>query len=818
MTIHGKLERYYGGVVSGWAASREAPAGISKVVLLVDGQPVAEVPPSIPRRDVERAGFPLLSGVQLSVPDQLLDGGVHEIALAVDGVVIPGGPRTVTLSRPRETRLREVALRDPRVIMPSERVRLRVDHMVGDRAQLHHFLPEGVRDDPEPYYETDDINVYEIDDCMVLFPDGVVIAGDELFDRTLFLVYRERYAEILRSDGTLVVDEANTTLVTEPTFLFHCGSQNNYFHWHMDVLPKCLALDEVHRPGMRLAIPKLSAGFQRETVSRITARVATARPVSPNGLELVRFRKLFYAPGLSGDAVRPSPAIARFFEDDLDDASAALSDPPKRIYLTRGDNPRRRLVNEELVTHALRARGFTLLNPGDLTVREQRHLFRHCELVVGPHGAAFTNLLYTRSCAGVVELFPDRYMHVGVQRIANLKGFPYGFVLGKTLGYDAQRSVHDVGFEVDVDEVLRRVDEVARLVEHEAGKPPRSTQQARVGRKMLVHVGPGKTGTSALQAWLTTHRDELHAAGVDYPAHDLDPNRVSSGNRDHLLDLVDIGGSRRHVVSPAKAGVLRDRLRDGDCHTLLLSSEFFSPEIPDIQREFPEAQFVFYVRDPIELLESDYNQRVKRHDETRAFTPPAVFRAGIFAQLQRLLGAERPPRLIVRPYGEQLFAGGDIVHDLLSVLGVSGIEDVTVSRVNRSYSVDALEFKRHANHFALGPLQPVIDCALQEYAVGEREYSLVPSETFAAMRRACVEQLDRLLSAHPLEALYPLRDHLTHGTQRPYVRQVVSDAQLFAVADYLEASEPETFEHLRARVRRTPDLALPNPGFYARFL
>ena len=29
--------------------------------------------------------------------------------------------------------------------------------------------------------------------------------------------------------------------------------------------------------------------------------------------------------------------------------------------------------------------------------------------------------------------------------------------------------------------------------------------------------------------------------------------------------------------------------------------------------------------------------------------------------------------------------------------------------------------------------------------------------------------------------------------------------------------EPETFEHLRARVQRTPGLELPNPEFYARF-
>ena len=60
------------------------------------------------------------------------------------------------------------------------------------------------------------------------------------------------------------------------------------------------------------------------------------------------------------------------------------------------------------------------------------------------------------------------------------------------------------------------------------------------------------------------------------------------------------------------------------CHTLLLSSEFFFPAIADIQKAFPEAEFVVYVRNPIELLESNYNQSVKRHDETKAFVAPAA--------------------------------------------------------------------------------------------------------------------------------------------------------------------------------------------------
>lgn len=334
--------------------------------------------------------------------------------------------------------------------------------------------------------------------------------------------------------------------------------------------------------------------------------------------------------------------------------------------------------------------------------------------------------------------------------------------------------------------------------------------------RIVVHVGPGKTGSSALQQWLTTHHDALLAAGVLYPAHGLDRNGVSSGNRAELMDIVPGEGRDVHVVSAAKAGALRATLEESGCHTLLLSSEFFYPAITDIQREFPDAEFVLYLRDPIELTESNYNQSVKRHDQTKAFTTPRTFRAGVFAQLPRLLGAASPPRLLLRPYGERLFVGGDIVRDLLSVLGVSGFEP-EVARVNASYTFDALEFKRHANFFALGPLQPSVDTTLQSYSVGPREYSLIPPDKFEAMRADCLEQLDELIRAHSLAELHHLRDDLAAAEQRLYLPQEATREQLFGVADYLELEQPETFARLHTQVRQTPGLLLPNPGFYARF-
>ena len=50
-------------------------------------------------------------------------------------------------------------------------------------------------------------------------------------------------------------------------------------------------------------------------------------------------------------------------------------------------------------------------------------------------------------------------------------------------------------------------------------------------KNIYFHIGPGKTGTSAIQAWLQSNQAWLKKNSVLYPEHELDINNVSSGHR-----------------------------------------------------------------------------------------------------------------------------------------------------------------------------------------------------------------------------------------------------------------------------------------------
>ena len=82
----------------------------------------------------------------------------------------------------------------------------------------------------------------------------------------------------------------------------------------------------------------------------------------------------------------------------------------QKIYIKRGNikNPRM-LTNEAEVISFLAQMDFTVRDPGILSVIEQAYLFRSADLVVGPHGSAFVNMIFMKPGSSVIELTNSSY-------------------------------------------------------------------------------------------------------------------------------------------------------------------------------------------------------------------------------------------------------------------------------------------------------------------------------------------------------------------------------------------------------------------------
>jgi len=141
-------------------------------------------------------------------------------------------------------------------------------------------------------------------------------------------------------------------------------------------------------------------------------------------------------------------------------ASSQSAESHKRIYVTREGASTRRLLNEaELTAMLVSDFGFRSVRNEEFNLVEQMSRYRGAEVVMGPHGAGLTNVVYAEKPKALVELFHS-YRQPFYAALSQALGIAYCGIEG-----DAQRSgdAHqsdDAPFTVDVEKVKRALGEV----------------------------------------------------------------------------------------------------------------------------------------------------------------------------------------------------------------------------------------------------------------------------------------------------------------------------------------------------------------------
>jgi capsular polysaccharide biosynthesis protein len=188
----------------------------------------------------------------------------------------------------------------------------------------------------------------------------------------------------------------------------------NYYHFLTDVLPRLgLYLDRVPGadlgPGsdVTLLVPE-GRGWQRTLLE--IAGYGHLRTVGDDPARCVRAHRLL-VPSIPNVGENAPAAMVRWVREHLRPSPGA--DPtPRRLYVTRGQAPNtRRVVREDELWAGLQERGFEKVEPGSLSPQQQIDVFSAAEMVVGPHGAALTNLLFAPAGVGVLELFTASYVN-----------------------------------------------------------------------------------------------------------------------------------------------------------------------------------------------------------------------------------------------------------------------------------------------------------------------------------------------------------------------------------------------------------------------
>ena len=196
------------------------------------------------------------------------------------------------------------------------------------------------------------------------------------------------------------------------------GWQDMFYHWMYEVLPRLALIKDFEG---KIYIDQ-GRRFQRESLALFG--VDPMRIIDAAHIEGVRAKELIVP------AVPPMPT--KWVCDFLRDNIQVKTNEHRRLYLSRSDAEKRRILNEDELLPILEKYGFEVATTSNLPFAEQVKLFASAEIVVGPHGAGFSHLTFCKPKTPVLEIFAPAYTHRCYWQVAAAAGLSYHYMFGES--------------------------------------------------------------------------------------------------------------------------------------------------------------------------------------------------------------------------------------------------------------------------------------------------------------------------------------------------------------------------------------------------
>jgi capsular polysaccharide biosynthesis protein len=214
-------------------------------------------------------------------------------------------------------------------------------------------------------------------------------------------IYNLPYQLISNKNSENQIDEA---------VLLHHSWTSGYFHWIAETIVQLEGIEKYiiktgHRPKLIVG-PELNQ-FQSEILNLLGYGPEylinwTNYYAKVDKLVIPSVRREIN-PG------RPSPFPYHWIRDRLRKKCMCEINTDRfsdRVYISRNDAGERRVINEDEVHNTLKNYGFKKYTLSTMNVKEVVTLFAQAEIIIGPHGAGLTDIIYADNVS-VIEFHPE---------------------------------------------------------------------------------------------------------------------------------------------------------------------------------------------------------------------------------------------------------------------------------------------------------------------------------------------------------------------------------------------------------------------------
>ena len=218
------------------------------------------------------------------------------------------------------------------------------------------------------------------------------------------------------------------------------SAEINYFHWMFDILPRIKLIKKIINLKNidYFYFPELKK-WQKDTLSIF--KIPKNKFINSKKYRHIEADLIFatshpwYTKGHMVSESKNLPAwdinwVANTF---LRYKKKTLCN--KKIFIDRSESVFKhcQIINNDEVKRNLIKMGFSIHETGKMSFFEQIYLFNNAKVIVGAHGAAFTNLVFCKPKTKIIEIIPKSHPNTVNKKISKVKNLNYFRFITKDL-------------------------------------------------------------------------------------------------------------------------------------------------------------------------------------------------------------------------------------------------------------------------------------------------------------------------------------------------------------------------------------------------
>lgn len=179
--------------------------------------------------------------------------------------------------------------------------------------------------------------------------------------------------------------------------IFDHWSKINYFHWMCDSLPRLMILKKLSTNyNFKIIIPDETPSYVSDSLTSLGLTFFYFK-----SSEYLKISNLYHINYL---------AISGFSHPAINELTADLkisclpNTKRKKYYLSRNQTIKRSIANEHELIRLLDQYGFEIIHTENKTFHEQLQVFSECDILISPHGAGLTNMLFMPKGSRIIEI------------------------------------------------------------------------------------------------------------------------------------------------------------------------------------------------------------------------------------------------------------------------------------------------------------------------------------------------------------------------------------------------------------------------------